>query len=258
MGGSLCAKLGSYFLHLLVDDKNWVYWVLYVPLVTLLWPLCVLMISIPLGQFNFFRNYLLRMWKRMTGKPVVARVAIFASGTGSNAEAIIQYFKNNKNVQIALIVSNKPGAGVLKIAAEQHIPSWMIDRDIFFNGNGYVDELLAEKIDLIVLAGFLWKLPSQLVQAFRRKIVNIHPALLPLYGGKGMYGARVHEAVLAAGEKQSGITVHYVDEHYDHGDTIFQEKCEVQPNDTPESLSKRIRQLEHKHYASVIDMLLNK
>lgn len=256
LGGSLCAKLGSGLLQLILDEQNWVYWILYVPLITLLWPICVLGISIPLGQFRFFQNYLLRMWKRITGKPVVTRLAIFASGTGSNAETIIGHFKGHKAVEIALIVSNKPGAGVLQIAAAHHIPTWIIDRNTFLHGNGYVDELMAEKIDFIVLAGFLWKLPSSLIEAFPRKIVNIHPALLPKYGGKGMYGLNVHQAVLAAGEQDTGITIHYVDEHYDNGDIIFQEKCGITAEDTPESVSKKVQQLEHKYYPAVIEKLL--
>lgn len=256
LGGSMCARLGSGLLHLLLDDKNWLYWLLYVPLITLLWPVCVLLISIPLGQFRFFRNYLSRMWKKISGKSLVTRIAIFASGKGSNTEAIIRYFKGHRFIQIGLIVSNKADAGVLLIAAQHHIPTLIIEKEAFFRGNAYVEELKAENIDFIVLAGFLWKIPPRLIAAYPRRIINIHPALLPKYGGKGMYGQHVHRSVLAAGEQESGITIHYVDELYDHGETIFQARCEVKPDDTPETLAARIHQLEHTHYPQQIEKLL--
>lgn len=132
----------------------------------------------------------------------------------------------------------------------------LIDKEKFFRGNAYTDELKNAGIDFIVLAGFLWKIPSALIKAFPQKIVNIHPALLPKYGGKGMYGQFVHQAVIDNNEKESGITIHYVDEQYDHGDTIFQATCPVLENDTPGSLAQRIHQLEHAHYPGVIEGLL--
>jgi phosphoribosylglycinamide formyltransferase-1 len=185
-------------------------------------------------------------------------IAIFASGTGSNAQKIIDFFRNSKTVKIALIVCNKPGAGVLTIAKNENIPSLLIEKERFFHGDAYIDELNRHKISFIVLAGFLWKIPPNLIMAFKGKIINIHPALLPSYGGKGMYGNRVHEAVIAAKEKESGISIHYVDEIYDHGATIFQATCPVLETDTAESLAHRIHQLEHEHYPKVIDELMNR
>jgi phosphoribosylglycinamide formyltransferase 1 len=187
------------------------------------------------------------------------RVAIFASGGGSNAQKIIEHFADNHtNIRIALVVCNKPGAGVLTIAQQAGIPTMMIERSRFFGHESYVPELQTAKIDFIVLAGFLLKIPDVLIKAWPQKIVNIHPALLPKYGGKGMYGHFVHEAVLAAGDKESGITIHYVDELYDHGQHLLQAKCPVLPNDTPETLAKRVLQLEHQHFAKTIEQTIHK
>ncbi|HSU52187.1 MAG TPA: phosphoribosylglycinamide formyltransferase [Segetibacter sp.] len=180
-------------------------------------------------------------------------LAIFASGAGSNAEKIIEYFKHSKSAQIALIVCNKPEAGVLKIAERNGISILMIEKERFFRGDGYVEELININIDFIVLAGFLWKIPETLIKSFRNRIINIHPALLPKYGGKGMYGSKVHEAVIAAGESESGITIHYVDELYDNGDVIFQATCPISTDDTAESLAKKIHVLEHQNFAKVIE-----
>ena len=180
-------------------------------------------------------------------------LAIFASGAGSNAEKIIEYFKHSKSAQIALIVCNKPEAGVLKIAERNGISILMIEKERFFRGDGYVEELINFNIDFIVLAGFLWKIPETLIKSFRNRIINIHPALLPKYGGKGMYGSKVHEAVIAAGESESGITIHYVDELYDNGDVIFQATCPISTDDTAESLAKKIHVLEHQNFAKVIE-----
>ncbi|HEU4633377.1 MAG TPA: phosphoribosylglycinamide formyltransferase [Flavisolibacter sp.] len=184
------------------------------------------------------------------------RISIFASGAGSNALQIINYFRDSKEVSIALIVCNKPGAGVLSIAANENIPVLLIEKERFFRGDGYVTELQRAGSSLVVLAGFLWKIPQSLITAFPRRIINIHPALLPKYGGKGMYGAYVHQSVLSAGEVESGITIHYVDEHYDNGDIIFQTACPVLEGDTPEILAQRIHQLEHRHYPKVIEEVL--
>ena len=169
------------------------------------------------------------------------RLAIFASGAGSNAKKIIEYFSHSNTIEVALIVCNKPNAGVLVIAEASKFPDIVIDKERFFRGNHYIDELKKEEIDFIVLAGFLWKLPSELIKAYQNKIINIHPALLPKYGGKGMYGQYVHQAVIKAEEKESGITIHYVDELYDHGKHILQVTCPVLPGDTPEKLAKRIQ-----------------
>lgn len=183
-------------------------------------------------------------------------LVIFASGAGSNAQQIINYFKNSALAKIELVVCNKPGAGVIGIAAKENIPVLSIEKERFFRGDGYVAELQKRNTDLIVLAGFLWKIPQVLIDAFPRRIINIHPALLPKYGGKGMYGQYVHEAILNAGEVESGITIHYVDEHYDNGDVIFQTACPVLDGDTAEDLAHRIHQLEHLHYPMVIEEIL--
>ncbi|WP_336517242.1 phosphoribosylglycinamide formyltransferase [Pollutibacter soli] len=184
------------------------------------------------------------------------RLAVFASGAGSNALKIIQYFKNNPGISISLIVCNKQGAGVLQIAENQGIETLMLEKERFFRGDGFVTDLKERKIDFIILAGFLWKIPVSLIQAFPSRIINIHPALLPKYGGKGMYGAFVHEAVLNAEEKESGITIHLVDEQYDHGDHLFQVSIPVLPDDTAESLANRIHNLEHQHYPVQIEKFI--
>lgn len=183
-------------------------------------------------------------------------IAIFASGAGSNAEKIIAYFKDHPTIRTSLVVCNKPGAGVLSIAAKAGVPALIIEKEKFFRGNGYTDELKQKGIDFIVLAGFLWKIPVSLIAAYREKIINIHPALLPKYGGKGMYGQFVHESVISNKEKESGISIHYVDEVYDHGGIIFQAYCKVEPGDTAESLAKKIHQLEHANYPAVIEKVI--
>jgi phosphoribosylglycinamide formyltransferase-1 len=185
-------------------------------------------------------------------------IAIFASGTGTNAKKIIEHFRNSSLAKVSLIVSNKRDAGVFNIAEKENIPSIFIEKEKFFSGNGYVDELLERKIDFIVLAGFLWKIPQALLKRYPHRIVNIHPALLPKYGGKGMYGHHVHEVVISAKENESGITIHYVDEHYDHGDVILQIRCPVLENDTPELLAERIHALEYANYPVVIEELVKK
>lgn len=188
------------------------------------------------------------------------QIAIFASGTGTNAQKIIEYLsllkqKGNCPATISLIVCNKPGAGVLTIASQNKINTLLIDKEKFFRGNGYIDELKASGIDLIVLAGFLWKIPDILIKAFPQKIVNIHPALLPKYGGKGMYGRFVHEAIIANKEKESGITIHYVDEVYDHGQIILQATCVLAETDTPETVAQKTQLLEHRHFPAAVALL---
>ncbi len=185
-------------------------------------------------------------------------VAIFASGAGSNAQNIIDYFNESKDISVSLIVCNKPGAGVINIAEKKDIPVLIIQRDRFFKEDGYLSELKKYNINFIVLAGFLWKIPLSLIQAFPQKIINIHPALLPKYGGKNMYGNFVHEAVINSGDKKTGITIHYVDDEYDHGKIIFQEKCEVRENETAETLADKIHVLEHKNYPIVIENVIRK
>jgi phosphoribosylglycinamide formyltransferase 1 len=188
--------------------------------------------------------------------PEKINVAIFASGTGSNAKKIAEYFNGHAFISISLIVSNKADAGVLNIAAAAGIPVLLISKERFFNGDAYLPELKSKEIGFIVLAGFLWKIPDSIIKAFPHRIINIHPALLPKYGGKGMYGASVHGAVVSAGEKESGISIHYVDEHYDSGDIIFQATCPVEETDTASTLSEKVHQLEHQHYPRVIEEVI--
>jgi len=261
LGGSLCGYAGRKILLLTGLEKNAGWWLLYVLLVTLLWPVCVLLISYPLGQFGFFRKYVARIGRKIMGKhrekePV--RIALFASGAGSNAQKIIEHFAGSSSIKAALVVCNNPAAGVLNIAQQAGIPTLLLSKEKFFSGDHYLPELKEGGIDFIVLAGFLWKVPAELIQAYPQKIVNIHPALLPKYGGKGMYGHFVHEAVLAAGEKESGISIHYVDELYDHGSIIFQARCAVDAGDTPDTLAAKVHQLEHAHYPEQIGILLQK
>jgi folate-dependent phosphoribosylglycinamide formyltransferase PurN len=345
LGGSLCGYAGRKLLALTNMDKGFLWVVLYILLVTLLWPVAVLLVSIPLGQFLFFKKYIGKVLGRFKPKPHLsspptggremeetlaesgangryANVAIFASGGGSNAEQIIKTSlpsllqkergevenvagssanakpinvaifasgdgsnakqiitlsqpplsppkgeemekilvetlansneKKAVNYKVVLVVCNKPGAGVLEVAAKAGIPYLLIEKERFFNGDNYISELQQCHIDFIALAGFLWKLPEALIKAYPKKIINIHPALLPKYGGKGMFGCHVHEAVINNKEKQSGITIHYVDELYDHGEIIFQATCAVDENDTAETLAKKVQGLEHEHYARVI------
>ncbi|MDB5198448.1 MAG: phosphoribosylglycinamide formyltransferase [Chitinophagaceae bacterium] len=184
------------------------------------------------------------------------RIAVFASGMGSNAQKIIEHFNyGNKGATVSLVVSNNTAAGVLKIAEKENIPSLIIERNKFYE-DGYLPALKKIRIDIIVLAGFMWKVPGLIIQAYQNKIINIHPALLPKFGGKNMYGNFVHEAVLKAGEKESGITIHYVDEIYDHGKIIFQAKCTIDDNETAETLAGKIHALEHEYYSSIIEKVL--
>ena len=187
----------------------------------------------------------------------MTRIAIFASGAGSNAEKIIEYFKNHQTIGVALVVTNNSKAGVVAIAERNKIPVLLIEKEQFFRGTAYLPELETFKINFIVLAGFLWKIPNPLITAFPFSIVNIHPALLPSYGGKGMYGINVHTAVMESGDKESGITIHFVDEHYDNGDIIFQDRCDISPSDTPQSLAQKVHDLEYEHYPRVIEQIIN-
>jgi phosphoribosylglycinamide formyltransferase-1 len=180
-------------------------------------------------------------------------LAIFASGAGSNAEKIMERFQFHPSIRVGLLLCNKAEAGVFTIAEKFGIKAILINKKDFFEGDACIGILGQENIDFIVLAGFLWKIPEPLVQAYPGKIINIHPALLPKYGGKGMYGNHVHAAVLANEEKHSGITIHYVDEHYDHGSTIFQATCPVLEGDSPETLASRVHQLEHLHFPRVVE-----
>lgn len=186
------------------------------------------------------------------------RIALFASGSGSNAQAIAEYFAGNPDVEITLIASNNPKAGVIERARRLHIPVLLFDRTTFYETNRIPELLQKQRVDLLVLAGFMWLLPIQLVRAFGGRIINIHPALLPKFGGKGMYGHFIHEAVVAAGETQSGITIHYVNERYDEGEPIFQAAWPVSPTDSPEDVARNVQALEHKHYPRVVAEVLKR
>jgi phosphoribosylglycinamide formyltransferase 1 len=184
------------------------------------------------------------------------RMVIFASGSGTNMERIASVFASDSEIEITLVICNKPGAGVIARAEKAGIPVRMIDRASFYETDKLTLELLSLKTDLIVLAGFLWLVPQHLLSAFPGRIINIHPALLPKYGGKGMYGEKVHEAVVSAGEKESGITIHFVNEHYDSGDIVFQKAFKLHPDETPATLAQRIHTLEYEHFPKVIEQLL--
>lgn len=183
-------------------------------------------------------------------------LAIFASGEGTNAQQLINYFKDSNVARVALVVSNNGMANVINRAKKSEIPVQLLDKNKFRETTELLEELKKKQIDFIVLAGFLWLIPTYLTQAFPGKIVNIHPALLPKYGGKGMYGANVHKAVIAAQEKESGITIHYVNEKYDEGKIILQERCPLSPVDTPETLADKVHQLEHTFFALTIEKIL--
>ena len=185
----------------------------------------------------------------------MVKIAILASGAGSNARNIIEHFKGNPSVEINLIACNKAEAGVFQIAREFGIDDLLLTKDNFKQTNEFVEILQTRGIDWVILAGFLWLVPSHLVTAFPNRIVNIHPALLPNYGGKGMYGHFVHEAVAAAGERESGITIHYVNEHYVEGGIIFQTRVNVE-NCSAEEIEKRVRALEIAHFPQVIESLI--
>lgn len=183
-------------------------------------------------------------------------IAIFASGSGSNAKQIIQYFQNHPQIRVVLVLSNKPQAPVLEKASQAGIPTYVFNRQSFYATDEVVQVLKSNHIDWIVLAGFLWLVPQNLIQSFPKRIINIHPALLPKYGGKGMYGMNVHQAVVEAKDTTSGITIHLVDEQYDRGEIVFQAQCEVVENDTAEEVAHKVQILEHRHFAPVIEKLI--
>jgi phosphoribosylglycinamide formyltransferase-1 len=187
---------------------------------------------------------------------MIKNIAIFASGDGSNAQNIIDYFKSSTNIKVALVVSNKSTANVLNRAKSAGVPTLLIDRTSFYETQKTIDDLRTAKIDLIVLAGFLWMIPESLVKAFPNKIINIHPSLLPKFGGKGMYGINVHKAVIEVKERESGITIHFVNEKYDEGEIISQHSCSVLETDSPEDLAKKIHRLEQKFFPGIIEHIL--
>jgi len=184
-------------------------------------------------------------------------IAIFASGEGTNAQRIIDYFKNSEKVNVTLVVSNKETANVLNRAKAASIETYLLNKSNFLESDSTIQFLKSKNIDLIVLAGFLWMIPENLVKAFPNKIINIHPALLPKFGGKGMYGMNVHRAVIEAKEKQSGISIHFVNEHYDEGEIISQHTCAISENDSPESLAGKIHDLEYEFFPKAIEKVLS-
>lgn len=181
-------------------------------------------------------------------------IAIFVSGSGTNMERIATYFASNRDINVVLVLCNNPQAGAIERAKRLNIPLQLIDK-AYFKSEEIVENLKNQQIDLLVLAGFLWLVPSLLIKNF--PIINIHPALLPNYGGKGMYGAKVHEAVVQAKEPYSGITIHYVNEHYDEGAIIFQQKVKLETNETPDSLAQKIHELEYSYFPEVIEKILS-
>ena len=285
VGGSLCGLAGRKIMSLTCIEKGLLWVVVYIISITIIWPVCVLLVSLFTGQFTFFKKYLIKVARRFSGKTgmdlptgealqpaekagsnlnfspgtmaPVSNIAIFASGAGSNAVRLIEHFKDSQRVNIALIVCNKPGAAVLSVALNAGVDILLIEKTRFYNGDAYLEDLKNHHINLLVLAGFLWKVPLTLLQHFPGAVVNIHPALLPKYGGQGMYGARVHEAVLENKETESGISIHFVDEIYDHGATIFQAFCKVDPDESAQSLAAKVQHLEHLHYPRVVEELVN-
>ena len=193
-------------------------------------------------------------------------VAIFASGSGTNAQNLIEYFNYGKNrsnktspdTKVEVVICNKPGAYVLTRAEKLGVPTAVLNKEELTNSTERLFELLKQySIDYIILAGYLLKIPAELIEMYPDKIINIHPALLPAYGGKGMYGHHVHEAVVAAKAKESGITIHLVDEKYDNGKILFQAKCSIDPTDTPDDVAKKIHHLEQANFPRVVDEYIN-
>jgi phosphoribosylglycinamide formyltransferase 1 len=186
------------------------------------------------------------------------RIAIFASGSGSNAQKIMEHFKKHPDAEVAIVLTNNPEAYVLQRADNFEVPSHVFDKVEFYKTDNVVNLLKNLQVDIIVLAGFLWLVPQNLLKAFPNKIINIHPALLPKYGGKGMYGDFVHKAVLANGDEESGITIHFVNEHFDEGEIIHQSRFKIEKGDDLEMLKFKGQQLEHLHYPKVVEMMLKK
>ena len=185
------------------------------------------------------------------------KIAIFASGSGTNAENIIKFCKENKKIEISAIFSNNKNAYVIQRAINHNIKYHIFSRTEFYQSQKILKTLKEDNIDFIVLAGFLWLIPEYLIDAYTNKIINIHPALLPKYGGKGMYGMKVHESVVGNRDTESGISIHYVNNEYDKGSIIFQTKCNVLPDDTADDVAKKVHGLEYAHFPVVIKNLLN-
>ena len=184
---------------------------------------------------------------------IAKKIAIFASGSGSNTQSIIEYFQQKENIEIALIMCNKSNAFVVQRAQKLGVKCIVFNSETFKNNLGFLDILSKYEVNWIVLAGFLLKIPEYIIEDFQDKIINIHPALLPKYGGKGMYGMNVHRSVIENNETESGISIHYVNKNYDEGKMIFQASCAINAGDSPEDLANKIRLLEHQHYPKVIE-----
>jgi len=184
------------------------------------------------------------------------QIVIFASGSGTNAQQITEFFLNSKVARVMMIYSNRADAYVLQRAGKMNIPAIVFNKSGFYETDTVLNQLKHLQPDLIVLAGFLWKIPEKIISAFPGKIVNIHPALLPKYGGKGMYGEYVHRAVLESRDQKSGITIHYVNENYDEGAIIFQARCAIDDGETPETLAQKIHELEYQFYPKIIEQVL--
>ena len=184
-------------------------------------------------------------------------IAIFASLEGTNAKNIIKHFNQSSKAKVSIVISNNPSANVINRAKKEHIETLIIDRETFYNSLDVINDLKHKRIDFIVLAGFLWLIPEHFILAFPRKIINIHPSLLPKYGGKGMYGMNVHKAIVEAKEKESGITIHYVNEIYDKGEIISQHTCVIDDSDTPESVAKKIHGLETMFLPQAIEQIID-
>ncbi|WP_448529987.1 phosphoribosylglycinamide formyltransferase [Raineya sp.] len=189
-------------------------------------------------------------------KATKQRIAIFASGNGTNAENVILYFQNHATIEVACVLSNKADAFVLERAKKYQVPSYTFGKADFYENGKILEILQKERIHWIILAGFLWLVPENILEAFPNKIINIHPALLPKYGGKGMYGNRVHQAVWENKETETGITIHFANAHYDEGKVIFQAKTSVLPEDTPESIAQKVHSLEYEHFPKVIEQTI--
>ena len=186
------------------------------------------------------------------------RIAIFASGNGTNAQRIAEYFSDHPGILISIILSNKKEAYVLERAKKLDLSTFVFDRDDFYNTKKVLNKQKKKKIDFIVLAGFLWLIPDYILKEYTGRIVNIHPALLPKYGGKGMYGERVHKAVIESGDKETGITIHLVNERYDEGEIIFREKVAVVEDDTPDTIAEKVHRLEYKYFPVIIEREIDK
>ena len=187
---------------------------------------------------------------------MMKKIAIFASGNGTNAENIIRYFREKQTACVSLVLTNRPDAFVLQRAESLHVPAFYYPKADWLDGRPILEVLARQQVDFVALAGFLLRVPDNVLHVYANRMINIHPSLLPKFGGKGMYGDRVHQAVLDAGEAESGITIHYTTERYDEGAIVCQQKCAVLPDDTPQTLARRVHALEYEYYPRVIEQLL--